>query len=88
MKTWKSTLLTEACKLYINCELFITELNLVAIFTHKVTLTFLNCIGMSTKKELLEFFSKFHCDLLNHNMDTLQDLLCTSAEKKKQKNTN
>ena len=73
METWKYNLLIEACKLYINCELFITELHLLTIFTHKVTLPFLNCIEKSTQEELLKIFPKLHCDLLNHDMDTLQD---------------
>ena len=73
METWKSNLLDEACKLYVNCELFITELHLLAIFRHKVTLPFLNCIEKSTQEELLKIFPKLHCDLLNHDMDTLED---------------
>ena len=73
METWKSNLLTEACKLYVNCELFITELHLLAVFTQKVTLPFLNCIEKSTQEELLTIFPKLHQDLLNHNMDTLQN---------------
>ena len=66
-------MLIEACKLYVNCELFITELHLLVVFTHKVTLPFLNCIEKSTQEELLKIFPKLHCDLLNHDMDTLQD---------------
>ena len=70
METWRSNLLIESCKLYVNCELFTTELHLLAIFTHKVTLPFLNCIENSTKEKLLKIFPKLNCDLLNHNMDT------------------
>ena len=92
MKIWKSNLLIEACKLYVNCELFITELHLHVIFTHKVTLPFLNCIEKSTQEELLKIFPKLHCALLNHDIDTLQDFqvnykhatipaLATEAEK-------
>ena len=73
METWRSNLLIESCKLYVNCELFTTELDLLAIFTHKVTLPFLNCIEKSTKEKLLKIFPKLNCDLLNHNMDTLRD---------------
>ena len=73
METWRSNLLIESCKLYVNCELFTTELHLLAIFTHKVTLPFLNCIEKSTKDKLLKIFPKLNCDLLNHNMDTLRD---------------
>ena len=70
METWKSNLFIEACKLYVNCELFITELHFLAVFTHKVTLPFLNCIEKSTQEELLKIFPKLHCDILNHDMDT------------------
>ena len=64
-KNWVATLnlLIEACKLYVNCELFITERHLLAI----------NCIEKSIQEELLKKFSKFHCDFLNHDMGTLQD---------------
>ena len=90
VETWKSNLLIEACKLYINYEPFTTELHLLAIFTHKVTLPFLNCIEKATQEELLKIFPKLHFDLLNH--DTLQDFkvnykhvtipaLATEAEK-------
>ena len=73
METWKSNLLIEACKLHVNCGLFITELHLLAIFTHKVTLPFLNCTEKSPQEELLKIFPKLHCDLVNHDMDTHQD---------------
>ena len=52
-----------------------TELHLLAIFTHKVTSPFLNCIEKSTQDELLKIFLKLCCDLLkhDHDMKTLQD---------------
>ena len=59
IETWKSHLLIKACKLYVNCELFIKELHLLAIFTHKVTSPFLNCIEKSTQVELLKVFRNF-----------------------------
>ena len=58
-------LLIEACKLYVNCELFITERHLLAI----------NCIEKSIQEELLKNFSKFHCDFLNHDMGTRSTIL-------------
>ena len=51
-------LIEEACKFYVNCELFITELHFFAIFTHKATLPFLSCIKMCTQEELLKNFLK------------------------------
>ena len=72
-QTWKSNLLVEACKLYVNCELFVTELKLLAVFTKKVTLPYLNCIEKCTQEELLKLFPRLYQDLLNHNTDTLTD---------------
>ena len=73
METWKCNLLIEAWKLYVNCELFITEQHLLTIFTHKITLPFFNCIEKSAQEELHKIFPKLHCDPLHHDMDTLQD---------------
>ena len=57
---------------HVNCELLIIELHLLAKFTHKVTLPFLNCIEVHTRG-IAQNVSKLHCNLLNHDMDTLQD---------------
>ena len=54
MGTWKSNLLIESCKLYVNCELFTTELHLLAVFTHKVTLYFI----YGLKRGIAQHFSK------------------------------
>ena len=70
-ETWKTNLLIEACRLYVNCELFVTELHLLAVFTKKVTLPFVNCVEKSSQKELLQIFPRLYEDLLLHNMDTL-----------------
>ena len=47
-------------------------LHLFAIFTHKIILPFLNCIEKSTQEQLFKIFPKLQCDLLNHDMVTLQ----------------
>ena len=43
-QTWKNNLLVEACRLYVYCQLFIAELHVLAIFTKKVTLPYLNAM--------------------------------------------
>ena len=53
-ETWKSNLLVQACKIYLNCELFLTELQLLAYFTKKITLPFLNCVEKCSQEQLLE----------------------------------
>ena len=39
-ETWKSNLLAQACKIHLDCEFFLTELQLLAYFTKKITLPF------------------------------------------------
>ena len=39
----KCNLLVQACRMYVQCEIFI-ELHVLAYFTHKVTLPLLNCV--------------------------------------------
>ena len=68
-ETLWSNLLIESCKLYVNCELFITALHLLVVLTYKVTLPF----QKSTQNELLKNCPKLHWDLLNHDMDTHHD---------------
>ena len=72
-ETWKSNLLVEACKIYLGCEFFLTELQLLAYFTHKITLPFLNCVEKSSQTVLLQMLPKLHLDLLAGNTETLKD---------------
>ena len=72
-ETHKTNLLVEACKLYIDCELFLAELHVLAVFTQNVTLPFLNCLEKSSQKDLLAIFPKLYQDLKDHKMDTLKD---------------
>ena len=69
-------MLVEACKIYLECE-FLTELHLLAYFTTKVTLPFLNCVEKSTQEELLEVLPRLYADLLVGNTDTLKPFLVT-----------
>ena len=72
-ETWKSNLLVEACKIYLECPFFLTELQLLAYFTHKITLPFLNCIEKCSQEELLQILQTLYDNLLNGKYDVLKD---------------
>ena len=72
-ETWKSNLLVEACKIYLECQFFLTELKLLAYFTHKITLPFLNCIEKCSREELLQILPTLYDNLLNGKYDVLKD---------------
>ena len=65
-QTWKNNLLVEACRLYVDCELFIAELHVLAIFTKKVTLPYLNAMETLSQRQLVEMFPQLYKDLLEH----------------------
>ena len=67
----ESNQLVEACRIYMASEIFRTELEVLAYFTHHVTFPFLHCIEKSTQQELLVTLPKLHTDLQNGKMDTL-----------------
>lgn len=67
--------LTEACKIYMSSELFMTELECLAFFNHYVTFPFLHCVEISSQEELLEIIPKLHADLLLMNTDTLNKFI-------------
>ena len=75
MDTSANNLLVQACKLYLESEIFLTELKVLAYFTHKVTLPLLNCIAISDQNDLVEIFPKLWRDLKSGNMDTLTNYL-------------
>jgi hypothetical protein len=64
--------LTEACKIYMSSELFITELECLAFFNHHVTFPFLHCVEISSQEELLDIIPKLYQALLNMKTNTLQ----------------
>ena len=72
-ETWKSNLLVQACKIYLDCELFLTELQLLAYFTKKITLPFLNCVEKCSQEQLLEILLLLYQDLLAGNPNTLEE---------------
>ena len=87
-ETWKSNLLIEACKLYADCDLFLLELHLLALFTKKVTLPFLNALETLSQKDLVEMFPRLYRDLMNHQTDSLKDFLVTYNHVKVEDATN
>ena len=75
LETEKNNLLVQACRLYVNCEFFLTELHVLAYFTHKVTLPLLNGVEISDQSQLFHIFPKLCENLSNGKMDTLKDFL-------------
>ena len=72
-ETWKSNLLAQACKIYLDCELFLTELQLLAYFTKKITLPFLNCVDKCSQEQLLEILLLLYLDSFAENPNTLEE---------------
>ena len=56
-------------------EIFLTELEVLAYFTHLVTFPYLNCIEISSQAELLTIFHKLYSDLKEGKMDTLRNFV-------------
>ena len=50
-ETYNNNLFIEACKLYTDSKLVITELEVLGFFNHHVTFPFLNCIENCTQKD-------------------------------------
>ena len=61
--------------MFLDSEFFITELSLLAFFTHKVSLPLLNFVEISSQEELLRVFPKLYDDLQKGKMDTLEQYL-------------
>ena len=63
----------EVVKPLVDSEFIVTELEAFSFFTHKVTLSFLHFVEVSTQQDLLQVFSKLYEDLSNGLMNTLDD---------------
>ena len=61
--------------MFLDSEFFITELSVLAFFTHKVSLPLLNFVEISSQEELLRVFPKLYEDLQKGKMDTLEQYL-------------
>ena len=57
-ETEKDSLLAQACRLHVEWEFFLTELHVLAYFTHNITLPLLNFVEISDQSQLLYIFPK------------------------------
>lgn len=65
--------LIKACKIYLNCEYIQSALTILAYFTYKVTMPYLNCIEKSNQKDLVTILPKLYKELLKGNCNVLSD---------------
>jgi hypothetical protein len=63
----------EIVRLLLDSEFLLTELEVLAYFTHKVTLPFLYFLEVNSQEELLIAFPKLYADLLAGKLETLKD---------------
>ena len=63
----------EIVRMFLDSEFLLTELNVLAYFTHKITLPFLYFVEVNTQDDLLAMFPLLFQDLLEGKMDTLKD---------------
>ena len=61
--------------MFLDSELLITELDVLAYFTHRITLPFLYFVEVNTQDRFLTLFPKLFDDLGKGNMDTLSDYI-------------
>ena len=70
-----ANLLAQAFWLYIQCEVFITELRMLAYFNKHVTFPFLNCVELSDIPQLKVLLPKLHSDLRQCDISTLKEFI-------------
>ena len=58
-------------RMLLDSELLVSELNVLAYFTYKVSLPLLNAVEVASQEELCQIFPKLHQDLMNGSMETL-----------------
>ena len=61
----------EIVRMFLDSEFLITELAVLAYFTHKVTLPFLYFVEVSSQVQLIHMFPQLFNDLKEGRMDTL-----------------
>ena len=73
-ETEMDNLLVQACRLYTECEFFITKLQALIYFTHKITLPFLLiCVEVCDQLQLTHIILMLYEDLSAGEMDTLDN---------------
>ena len=77
-ETPADNLLAQACRIYLKCEVFISELRLLAYFNHHVTFPFLHAVEKVTTPQLKKILPQLHQDLLEGKIDTLKDYVIES----------
>ena len=63
----------EIVRMFLDSEFLITELQVLAYFTHAVTLPFLYSVEVNSQEELLEMFPRLFNDLKCGTVDTLKE---------------
>ena len=76
----KASITLEACKLYIERKLIITEFEVLTFFNHEVTFQFLSCIENCNQKDLLAIPPTLYHDLINNSIDTLSKYKLTMQQ--------
>ena len=76
----KASITLEACQLYIETKLIITEFEVLTFFNHEVTFQFLNCIENCNQKDLLAIPPTLYHDLINNSIDTLSKYKLTMQQ--------
>ena len=72
-ETATSNQLVEACKIYVESELFYTELEPLAFFNFHATFPFLNAVEVCLHTELCKLLPKLYHDFLEKKTDTLSE---------------
>ena len=65
----------EIVRMFLDSEFFITELSVLAYFTHKLSLSLLNFVEISSQEELLRVSPKLCEDLQKGKMDAFEQYL-------------
>ena len=66
-------LLVQSCGMYLQSEIILTELSVLAFFTYRVPLQMLNCVSFGCQEYLIEKLPLLWKDLQNGELSTLQD---------------
>ena len=77
-ETPAENLLAQSSRIYLHCEIFITELRLLAFFNYNLVIPFLYAVEKSSTPELKRLLPKLHQELLEGNLSTLQEYVCKS----------
>ena len=78
----------EIVRLLLDSVFLLTELELLAFFTHKITLPFLHFVEVAQQQELLTIFPQLYEDLKLAKLDTLNEYIHSSLSLYYNTNTN